>query len=102
MVELSALTVPEWARKKAIRGLTITDTKVWLGRIAANFLARLDREAGGVSRITLSEYRRCGICDRPLLGVEAVERFEQDRRFAGEFTKCGPDCVQRDRRRRAA
>jgi hypothetical protein len=97
LVELDAIDVPGWARRKAIRGLSVERDKIWLRRIAANLLARLDIEAGGQPKVTPTEFRRCGICDRPLLGEEAQIRFDLDRRFEGHRIPCGPDCVELER-----
>src|SRR5580698_799785 len=91
LVELDAIYVPDWALKKAIRGLTVTNSSVWLRRIAANLLARIDREAGGTPKVTPTAYRRCPMCDRALLGVEAEQRFELDKKWTGNQTPCGPD-----------
>lgn len=102
LVELDAIMVPDWARKKAIKGLTITNSSVWLRRIAANFLCRLDREAGGTPRLTVTDYRRCNNCKRVLLGPDAQARFELDRKYEGQRITCGPDCaeLQKSRRKR--
>lgn len=97
LVELDVLVVPEWARRKAIPGLTLTGASVWLGRIAARALERMDREAGGEPKLTLSAYRPCKVCGRPLLGEEAEARWELDKKFQGESKPCGPGCVERQR-----
>jgi hypothetical protein len=96
LVELDRIYVPAWALEKAIRGLTVTPSSVWLRRIAANKLAALDIEAGGTPKLTVSAYRRCQMCDRALLGPEAEARLILDMRFEGEGkrTPCGPGCVE--------
>lgn len=94
MVETTALAIPAWARAKAVKGLTGDAGRIWLGRIAANLLARLDREAGGSPRLTMTAYRQCKVCGRALLGVAAEHRLELDRRFEGERIPCSPDCVE--------
>jgi hypothetical protein len=94
LVELDAINVPEWARRKAIKGLTLTADSVWLGRIAANALAELDRQAGGSPKMTKSVYRRCKICKKPLLGPEAESRLDADRKVWGDGIPCGPDCLE--------
>lgn len=93
LVELDVIRVPDWARKKAIKGLTVTESSVWLRRIAANKLAQLDRECGGRPKVTPEDFRRCHLCDRPLLGSDAATRFDLDRKFEGHRIPCGPDCV---------
>ena len=94
LVELDAITVPEWARRKAIPGLTITETSVWLGRIAANALARFDRESGGEPRLTIAAYRPCKVCGRARLGEDAEARWELDRKYEGWRLPCGPECLE--------
>lgn len=105
LVEVTAIPMPTWAKAKAVPGLSVSPSSVWLGRIAANLLARIDREAGGEPRITPTVYRRCAICKRPLLGEQAEARFDLDRKFEGKRLPCGPDCVEvqavRKRRRPA-
>lgn len=100
LVELDAIYVPAWARARAIKGLTITDSTVWLKRIAANRLCREDREAGGTPKLTIESYRRCNICKRVLLGPEAEARFDLDRRFEGQRITCGPDCAELEKARK--
>lgn len=93
--------MPQWALDKAVKGLTATREKVWLGRIAANLLARIDRENGGATRITREFYRRCHLCGRALLGAEAETRLALDRKFEGHRTPCGPLCIEMQAARRA-
>lgn len=100
LVELDRIYVPAWARAKAIKGLTVTNTTVWLKRIAATKLAELDREAGGNPRLTASVYRRCHMCQRALLGAEAEARFELDRMSEGHRLPCGPECIEFEKARK--
>jgi hypothetical protein len=100
LVELEKIYVPLWAREKAIPGLASDETKVWLGRINAKVLAGLDREAGGTPKLTTTVYRKCRFCKRVLLGILAEELFEKDRQPGGEFSPCGPDCVEVEKLRR--
>jgi hypothetical protein len=92
LVEPSAIVVPAWARRKAIRGLGVHADKVWLGRMAGMKLVRLDCEGGGTPLVTTTVFRRCQICGRGLIGVEAEARWELDRQFVGDRIPCGPDC----------
>ena len=94
LVELDAISMPAWARRKAIRGLTITASTVWLGRIDGRVLERLDRQCGGHPKVTSERYRRCRVCKRPLLGLDAEHRLELDRRWAGDGTPCSQECVE--------
>jgi len=96
-VDLDRIWVPAWAQAKAIRDLTVTQSSVWLGRIAANVLARIDREAGGKPVLTPTLYRRCPQCDRALLGDEAQARWEMDLSYTGRQLPCGPECIERAR-----
>jgi hypothetical protein len=93
LVELDAIPVPAWAIRKAIRGLTITASSVWLRRQAAAYLVNLDEDVGGHPKVTPASFRRCGICQRALIGVEAEMRGEQDRKWMGEQVPCGPECL---------
>lgn len=94
LVELDAIPMPEWARRKAIQGLTLTESSVWLGRIAGRILEREDQRAGGSPRVTVERYRPCRVCKRPLLGLDAERRLELDRKWNGERIPCGPECAE--------
>ena len=93
LVELDKIPVPQWARDKAIPGLTLTGDRVWLGRIAARALARLDESVGGRPQLTFEVYRPCRVCGRPLLGAAAERRLELDRKWEGSRIPCDPDCT---------
>lgn len=99
-VDVTAIRVPTWARDKAIKGLTLTDSTVWLRRQAANMLCKLDQEAGGDPKLTTTPYRRCQVCSRVLLGPEAEARFELDRKFEGQRITCGPACAELEKARK--
>jgi hypothetical protein len=99
-VRLGALAMPDWARRKAIKGLTLTEDTVWLRRIAGVYLARLDAEAGGEPEMTWAEYRRCTLCGRPLLDAEAELRAETDARFGGDQIPCSAECVELSKKKR--
>lgn len=98
-VRLDAIAMPDWARKKAIKGLTLTPDTVWLRRMAAVYLARLDAEAGGEPEMTWAEYRRCPMCGRPLLDADAAARAETDQRFGGDQIPCSIECVELSKRK---
>lgn len=93
-VQTDAIPIPGWAREKAIAGLESNRTAVWLGRIHAALLAKLDREAGGAPKLTTTLFRRCRICSRALLGIAAQERWRQDLHRGGTDIPCGPDCIE--------
>jgi hypothetical protein len=60
-------------------------------------LIALDRAAGGRSQFSKTEFRRCEMCARPLIGLEAetLRRFIESGPLARTLP-CGPDCA-RDR-----
>jgi hypothetical protein len=91
------LTVPDWARQASIRGLPCAANEVWLLSWRAELLLRIDRARGGYSEFTKTEFRRCDVCYRPLIGSEAEKRrlsIEAD--SAGRTLACGEIC-ERDR-----
>lgn len=98
LVELDAITCPEWAWFKAVPGLTRTDKIIWLRRILARHLVREDQDAGGNPKITFTYYRPCKICKRPLIGPDAENRWNLDRRWEGWRIPCAPDCVECEQR----
>lgn len=93
-VEVTAITIPDWAWAKRIKGLTDTKMSIWLRRILARELMREDEAAGGTPKVTWTSMRKCRICRRVLIGAEAENRFFLDLKVTGEWTACGPDCVQ--------
>ncbi len=100
LVEPEAIDVPGWALAKAIPGLTSDRSKVWLRRIAANLLCRLDQEAGGTPKLTVTSYRPCRLCGRALLDAEAEGRLALDRQYEGHRIPCGPDCMELEKARK--
>lgn len=97
MVALTAITIPAEMRAKRIKGLTVTDTSIWLRRMAARELMTLDEQAGGQPRVTWTNYRPCWICKRPLIGLEADHRFRLDLKFEGFRIPCSPECPELER-----
>lgn len=92
-VKTNAIPVPDWARLRAVRGLSESDDAVWLSRRDAFMLAQLDREAGGTPEVTEVEYRLCDMCHRPLLAEDAEDRRalnESDQE--GRRKPCGSEC----------
>jgi hypothetical protein len=100
-VKLSALLdLPDWLFRRAVQGLAILPHQLWLRPRDAKRLCGLDRAAGGRSHVTKTEFKRCDMCARPLIGIEA----EQRRRLiesgpTARTLPCGPDC-ERDRKLR--
>jgi hypothetical protein len=89
------LDLPDWVFRRAVPGLGCLPHQVWLRPRDAKRLCALDRAAGGRSQVTKSEYKRCGLCARPLIGYEAEQRRKVvESGPMGRTTPCGPDCAQ--------
>lgn len=97
-VELDKIPMPDWAKAKAVRGLTLTDRSIWLRRISARKLMREDEAAGGTPRVTFTVWRFCQICQRSRLGLEAEYKAHVDR-LGPRNPPCGPDCLEIERHR---
>jgi hypothetical protein len=96
-VELTG-PLPQWAREKAIKGLTLTESSVWLSR---KYARKLYRESPG-AKLTMTWYRPCKLCGRVLIGIEAKIRAELDQKRDGRKLPCAADCEEvRERRRQA-
>lgn len=100
-VKLTALVVPQWALDRRVPGLSGDVSRVWLRPRDARFLLQLDRAAGGEPWFAESEYRRCGVCGRPLIGEDAAARRKLDEsgRTARQIP-CGDTCLDAARDRR--
>jgi hypothetical protein len=95
-VEPSAIEVPTWLRKHAVKGLPSNENYIWLRRSDARDLARADRAEGGRPMLLRVEYRRCPICKRMLLGELAkARRMLNESCRTGDQLPCGPDCIAR-------
>lgn len=97
LVELELLDVPDWAIAKAVPGMQLERQRVWLRRIAARSLARLEERAGGRAQLTFVAYRMCRVCGRPRLAMDAEARLELDRKFEGWKIPCDSDCREMGR-----
>jgi hypothetical protein len=98
-VEPELIAIPEWARQRAIKGLSRGEEFVWLRPGDGRFLEKLDREAGGQPRVLETEFRRCRHCGRPAVGADAEALRRQD--MAGEsWSACNDECddARADRR----
>src|ERR1700761_1951289 len=103
-VSLTAIPMRDWAAKRRIPGLVFSDCIVWLRPRDAMFLIHRDKEAGGNPLWVESEFRKCRICARPLLNLEAELRRELDEsRMTGRQIPCGAECLdaQKDKRWKA-
>jgi hypothetical protein len=100
-VEPSAIAIPEWARSRAIRDFSISDSYVWLKRSDACVLIRLDREAGGIPRSIEVEYRLCPVCRTLNIAFDAEARRLLDESFLGRSKPCSTNCIDRSKRKKA-
>lgn len=99
-VEVSAVEVPQWAVEASIAELSNSPKHCWFmgrdrgERSAAARLEAFDREAGGKPLVVKVEYRRCEICRRMLLHLDAELRRKLDESCrTGRQIACGSDCT---------
>ena len=97
-VEPELAAIPDWARKRAIAGLSVSADYVWLDEGDARILAALDRECGGRPQVQEAEFRRCKVCNRPLIGDDATTRrlAEQAGRIS-YMLPCSSECYEAQR-----
>lgn len=97
-VRITAIPMPDWAARRRIPHLTFTDRVVWLSLRDGQFLARLDTDAGGETAVAETEYRRCPVCSRPLIGEDAKYRRGLDESAVeGRRKVCGDECAEASR-----
>lgn len=86
--------MPAWVTGRRIRGLTFTDSIVWLRPRDAKLLIEMDQENGGEATYAETEFRRCPVCNRPLLGDAAAcrRRLDESAR-TGRMKPCGSECI---------
>jgi hypothetical protein len=71
-VETDAINIPEWAEHRAIPGFSREPDVIWVKhRSVAKIIAEYDRAAGGRPSIDPFEARRCPLCRRWHLGLDA-------------------------------
>ena len=101
-VEPKLVLIPEWARKRAVRGLSTGADFIWLFPGDARLLERMDREAGGEPSVLETEFRRCKHCGRPALGADAAAMLGLDM-GCQDWAPCGDECdaARADRRWRS-
>lgn len=98
-VEPELIPIPQWARERAVRGLSRGEEFVWLLPGDARQLERMDREAGGEPKVLETEFRRCRHCGKPAVGADAVAMRGLD--MGGQdWAPCGDECdaAKADRR----
>lgn len=85
--------IPEWARLEAVNGLGGTPDRVWLWPADAKKLISQARARGWRCRVTRTELRRCEVCGRPSVGLEAERRRKLDESGPqGRRLPCGDSC----------
>jgi hypothetical protein len=83
------LEIPQWAIERRVPGLA----SFWLYAADARQLCGLDRKHGGRPTVLKAEYKRCELCNRPLLGSEAAKRNDMLAVTPnGHDVPCGPNC----------
>ena len=96
IVTVTAIEIPDWLLKKAMRGFSRSKQHVWFrGRFRRNAkaLMELDKAAGGSPEWDKVEYRRCEVCSRPLLNLDAEARRKLVESVTnGRQRACGPEC----------
>lgn len=96
-VETTAIEIPQWALEKAQRDMSSSEHHVWFrGRSSAHskVLAFQDRQAGGEPEVTVIEWRRCSVCRRMLLSLEAETRRRLDESGKlGRQMPCSGECT---------
>jgi len=96
-VRPSIAPLPDWVAGAAVKGLGSLEDQVWLWPVDARRLMKWVKAHGGRSWAVRAEFRRCEMCGRPLIGVEAEARRRQiESGPAGRALNCGPEC-DRDR-----
>ena len=97
-VRITAIPMPEWVEEKRIQGLSSSESFAWLRKRDARFLMALDYAAGGKPHCSETEFRRCPICSRPLIGEAAQMRRETEESCrTGRMIPCGADCIEAER-----
>jgi hypothetical protein len=94
------LDLPDSLFRRAVQGLAISAHQIWLRPKDARRLCALDRAARGGSQVPKTEFKRCDMCARPLLGIEAKQRRKLiETGPTARTLSCGPNC-ERDRKPR--
>jgi hypothetical protein len=100
-VRITAIPMPAWCQKRRIKGLSFTDSLVWLKPRDAQFLIARDQECGGSPVFAETEYRKCPVCGRPLISEDAkLRRMLDESGMTGRQKPCGSECLEgaRDKR----
>ena len=94
-VEPEVITIPNWAFKRAVEGLELTNECVWLWSNAlALKICEMDRGEGGHPDLMRIQVRRCQVCGLLRLNVLASYRGKLDESAPdGRKLPCGPQCL---------
>jgi hypothetical protein len=100
-VEPELIAIPEWARGRAVRGLSIGEDYVWLRPGDGRALAALDRDCGGRPVVVEQEFRYCKVCGRPLIGDDATSRrLSEQGGQTSYMLPCSDECYEAARDQR--
>jgi hypothetical protein len=93
-VKASALLdLPDWLFRRAVQVLAILPHQIWLRPKYAKRLFAFDRAARGRNQVTKQSFKRCDMCARPPLGIEAEQRRKLIETGPTASTlSCGPNC----------
>jgi hypothetical protein len=82
--------MPAWAKERAVKGLMGFWLMEWDGARVAN----LDRLRGGFPIVLRQPFRRCEVCNRPIIGGEAIDRRNQvESCVGGRELPCRDQCL---------
>lgn len=89
------MLAPHWWKAKAIKGLTPQSGWVWLRPRDAKRLIRQHQRQGLMCSVLKSEFKRCELCQRPLLSTEAEQRRRvMESSGEGRSLPCSANCKQ--------
>jgi hypothetical protein len=81
--------------RRAVPGLSPLPGWIWLRPGAAKLLCALDRAAGGWCQVVHSEFKRCALCARPLIGSDAAALREAiESSPTAKLQQCSPGCAR--------
>ena len=87
--------IPDSILRSEIPGLPKITGCVWLLPRDAKKLMTLDSRYGGWSKTLRVEFRRCDVCNRPLLGAEAADRRQViNNSPTARQIPCGDQCAE--------
>lgn len=80
-----------------MKDFSISTQHIWVrSKKVAEQIAQYDHDKGGPGEIARTEWRRCNICGRILLNLEAERRRKQlESAMTGSQNPCGPNCLEK-------